>query len=39
MSMEELARLIISLRENGWTDTKILNLLLWTATGEEKYKN
>ncbi len=38
VNMQENSRLIIGLREMGWTDTEINDLVLWVETGDEKYK-
>ena len=38
MQMSEVARLIIGLREKGWTEEEINNFILWIETGEDKYK-
>ena len=38
MNMQEASRLIIALRNAGWTDTAINDLILWMETGDEKYK-
>ncbi len=34
---KENARLILALRERGWTDTEINDLVLYLETGEEKW--
>ena len=36
--MTETAGLILGLRDKGWTDTEIVDFILWIETGEEKYK-
>lgn len=38
MNMSESSRLIIGLREKGWTDTEIADFILWIETGDEKYR-
>lgn len=38
MNMTETARLILDLRAKGWTDTEIVNHILYIVTGEENYK-
>lgn len=38
MNMAETARLILDLRTKGWSDTDIVNHILYIVTGEEKYK-
>lgn len=38
MNMTETARLILDLRAKGWSDTDIVNHILYIVTGEEKYK-
>ena len=38
MNMQENARLILGLREKGWTDTEIADFLLYIASGDEQYK-
>lgn len=36
--MTETARLILDLRAKEWSDTDIINHILYIVTGEEKYK-
>ena len=36
--MQENARLILGLREKGWTDSEIADFLLYIASGDEQYK-
>lgn len=36
--MAETSQLIITLREKGWTDTEITNLILWVGSGDPQYK-
>ena len=36
--MQEVARLLLGLRADGWSEKKINDFLLWIETGEEKYK-
>nr|WP_290461896.1 hypothetical protein [Acutalibacter muris] len=36
--MSESSRLIIGLREKGWTGTEIAGSILWIETGDEKYR-
>lgn len=38
MNMQESARLILGLRAAGWTDTEIVDFLLWIESGDEQYK-
>jgi len=38
MNMQESSRLILGLREKGWTDTEITDFILWIETGEEQYR-
>lgn len=38
MNMTETARLILDLRTKGWSDTDIVNHILYIVTGEEKYE-
>lgn len=38
MNMSETARLILDLRARGWTDTEIINHILYIVTGEDAYK-
>ncbi len=38
MNMQEVARLILGLRADGWSETKINDFLLFIETGEEQYK-
>ena len=37
MGNKENARLILALRERGWNDTEINDLVLYMETGEEKW--
>lgn len=37
MNNRENARLILALRERGWTDTEINDLVLYMETGEQKW--
>lgn len=39
MNNKENSRIIIALRERGWTDTEINDLVLYMETGEEKWKD
>ena len=36
--MQEVARLLLGLRADGWSEKKINYFLLWIETGDEKYK-
>lgn len=36
--MQEIARLLLGLRSDGWSEKKINDFLLWIETGEEAYK-
>lgn len=38
MTMQESARVMIGLRAKGWTDTEIVDFILWVETGDEQYK-
>ena len=38
MNMTETARLILDLRAKGWSDTEILNHILYIVTGDQSYK-
>jgi len=38
MNMQESARIMEGLRAKGWTDTEIVDFILWVETGSEKYK-
>ena len=38
MNMQETARLILGLRAAGWTDTEIVDFMLWIESGDEQYK-
>lgn len=38
MNMSETARLILDLRARGWSDTEIINHILYIVTGEDAYK-
>ena len=31
------SRLILGLRAKGWSDTEIVDFILWTETGEAQY--
>ena len=37
MTSKDTTRIIIGLREKGWTDTEINNFLLWIDSGDRKY--
>ncbi len=37
MNMTEISRLIIGLREKGWSEEEINNFILWIGSGEERY--
>ena len=37
-NMQEAARVILGLREAGWEEKDINDLILFIETGEEKYK-
>lgn len=37
MNMQENSRLIIALRERGWNDKEINDLVLYMETGKEEY--
>ena len=38
MNMQESTRIMIGLRAKGWTDTEIVDFVLWVETGDERYK-
>ncbi len=38
MSMQEISRIILYLRHKNWSDTEIVDLLLYIASGDKKYK-
>lgn len=38
MNMQEVARLLLGLRADGWSEKKINDFLLWIETGEEQYR-
>ncbi len=38
MNMQEVARLLIGLRADGWSEKKINDFLLFIETGDEQYK-
>lgn len=38
MEMIKIARLVLCLRNCGWSEKKINGFLLYVATGEEQYK-
>ena len=38
MNMQEVARLLIGLRADGWSEKNINDFLLFIETGDEQYK-
>ena len=32
------SRMILGLRDKGWTDTEIVDFLIWVETGDSKYE-
>jgi len=38
VNMQEVARLLIGLRADGWSEKKINDFLLFIETGDEQYK-
>ena len=38
MNMQEVARIILGLRADGWDEKKINDFMLFIETGEEQYK-
>lgn len=36
--MAEASRVILGLRAAGWSDTEIVDFILWIETGDERYK-
>lgn len=38
MNMQEVARIILGLRADGWDEKKINDFMLFIETGDEKYK-
>jgi len=38
MNMTEVARLILGLRADGWSEEKINDFMLFIETGEDQYK-
>ena len=38
MTMSESARVILGLRSKGWSDTEIVDFILWVETGDEQYR-
>lgn len=36
--MTENARLILGLRDKGWSDTEIADFILWIESGDTKYR-
>ena len=38
MNMQEVARLLLGLRFDGWSEKKINDFLLFIGTGEDQYK-
>ena len=37
MNMSESSRLSLGLRAKGWSDTEIVDFILWIETGEARY--
>ena len=37
MNMSESSRLSLGLRAMGWSDTEIVDFILWIETGEAQY--
>ena len=38
MNMQEIARRLLGLRSDGWSEKKINDFLLFIGTGEDQYK-
>ena len=38
MTLSEAARLLLGLKELGWTDREIMDFALYMDTGEEQYQ-
>ena len=38
MTMSASARVILGLRSKGWSDTEIVDFILWVEIGEEQYR-
>lgn len=38
MDMQEIARLLLGLRSDGWSEKKINDFLLFIETGEDQYR-
>lgn len=38
MTTNESSRLMIGLRSKGWSDTEIVDFVLWVETGDSKYE-
>lgn len=38
MTMAEAARLMTGLRSAGWSDTRIVDFVIWVETGDEQYR-
>lgn len=38
MTMQEITRLVLGLRSDGWDEKKINDFLLWIESGEDQYK-
>lgn len=38
MNMQEVTRLLLGLRSDGWSEKKINDFLLFIETGEDQYK-
>ena len=38
MNMQEVARLLLGLRSDGWSEKKINDFLLFIETGEDQYR-
>ena len=39
MHMSEVVRIILNLRDKGWTDAEIVEFILYVETGDEKYNH
>lgn len=38
MTMQEMTRLLLGLRDAGWSEKKINDFLIWIESGEEQYR-
>lgn len=38
MTMQEMTRLLLGLRDKGWSEKEINDFMLWIESGEEQYR-